>query len=399
MTCIFRSPLLDSTQKVLGYQLGWQRAAGCAPLREPDLRTLAATIARRPDAAASSAIGGDGLLFLRAAAGPLTPDSLAGMATAKTVISLAAAELAVPTVLAAAATLREQGFGLSVRGLPSPEVPEELHALITHVEFDWGEAARARALPVSMASSERRLIATGLANREEYQASVALGVDALLGDIRHASAAPAAGARRLSPESLLILQLMQMVQANVDVRHLESTLKRDAAVTYQLLRYLNSASFGFGVEVQSLRHAVALMGYGPLYRWLAVLLTQSTAHPPPPALMQAAVIRGRFVELLGQGLLPQREAENLFVTGMFSLLDGLLGVPITEVLDKIQLPEAVVQALLTREGLYGPFLRLVEACESVDGGGAVLAEAAFLTSAQTNSAHVAALAWVLNLRT
>ena len=398
MTCIFRSPLLDSTQKVLGYQLAWQRAPGCAPLREPDLRMLAASVARRPQATASSPAGGDGLLFLRAAAGPLAPDSLAGMAAEKTVISLAAAELAAPTVLAAAAALREQGFGLSVRGLPSPDVPEDLCALLTHVEFDWGEAVRAGALPVSMASSERRLVATGLASREEYQASVALGVDALLDDIHHASAAPVPGIRRLSPESLLILQLMQMVQANVDVRHLESALKRDAVVTYQLLRYLNSASFGFGVEVQSLRHAVALMGYGPLYRWLAVLLTHSTAHPPSAALMQAAVIRGRFVELLGQGLLPQREAENLFVTGMFSLLDGLLGVPITEVLDKIQLPEAVVQALRTREGMYGPFLRLVEACESAEGGGAVLAEAAFLTSAQTNSAHVGALAWALNLR-
>ncbi|MDN8915731.1 hypothetical protein Q0O72_14075, partial [Staphylococcus aureus] len=57
------------------------------------------------------------------------------------------------------------------------------------------------------------------------------------------------------------------------------------------------------------------------------------------------------------------EGENLFVAGMFSLLDRLLGLPMQEVLETIPLPDEVVAALLKREGKYGPFLALAEACE------------------------------------
>jgi EAL and modified HD-GYP domain-containing signal transduction protein len=96
--------------------------------------------------------------------------------------------------------------------------------------------------------------------------------------------------------------------------------------------------------------------------------------------------------------LPKTEAENLFVAGMFSLLDRLLGIPMEEVLENIQLPEAVIQALVSREGMYGPFLSLAEACEL--GGGKVgeLADSLFISAAQVNEAHMSALAWAQMLK-
>ena len=112
----------------------------------------------------------------------------------------------------------------------------------------------------------------------------------------------------------------------------------------------------------------------------------------------AAIIRGRFAELLGMSLLPTNEAENLFVAGMFSMLDRLLGMPMEEVLTQIPLSEALCQALLSRDGMYGPFLALAESCERSDGGCAALADALFLSADQVNRAHLAALAWEQNLK-
>ena len=103
--------------------------------------------------------------------------------------------------------------------------------------------------------------------------------------------------------------------------------------------------------------------------------------------------RGRFVELMGESMLPPGEADNLFVVGMFSLIDQLLGVPMAQVLAKVQLPEAVQQAILSRGGVYGPFLSLAEACELDNGEAACLAEALLLSADQVNAAHLRALAW------
>ncbi len=103
--------------------------------------------------------------------------------------------------------------------------------------------------------------------------------------------------------------------------------------------------------------------------------------------------------MLGKSFIPKSDIENLFVTGMFSLLDRLLGIPMEEVLENIQLPEPVCQALLTREGMYGPFLALAEACEKGNSDKiGEMAEALFIGPDKVNEAHLAALAWAQNLK-
>jgi c-di-GMP-related signal transduction protein len=188
-----------------------------------------------------------------------------------------------------------------------------------------------------------------------------------------------------------------MIQRNQDVREIEAVLKRDAALTYRLLRYINSPAIGVGVEIHSLRHAVTMLGYAPLFRWLSVLLAMSNAKASAPFMMKKAILRGRFVELMGKGMLPASDADNLFVVGMFSLIDRLLGVPMREVLGKVQLSEAVQQAILAREGAYGPFLALAESCEEDGARAAGLAEALFMSADQVNAAHLSALAWAQDL--
>jgi EAL and modified HD-GYP domain-containing signal transduction protein len=141
-----------------------------------------------------------------------------------------------------------------------------------------------------------------------------------------------------------------------------------------------------------------MLGYSPLYRWLSLLLATASTNSHSAILMQTAIVRGRFAELAGNGILPKQEAENLFVVGMFSLLDRLLGIPMEEVLEKIQLSESVAQALLTREGMYGPLLALAEACEPDNGDLGAVADSLFLSARQVNEAHLAALAWAQSIK-
>ena len=126
--------------------------------------------------------------------------------------------------------------------------------------------------------------------------------------------------------------MLDQLRRNAEVNDLENLLKKDAAISYKLLRYINSAGFGMRSEVQSLRHAVSLIGYTPLYRWLTLMLATSSTDESAAILMQTAIIRGRIVELLGDGNFSKAEQQNMFVMGMFSLLDRLLGVPMEEAL-------------------------------------------------------------------
>jgi EAL and modified HD-GYP domain-containing signal transduction protein len=301
-------------------------------------------------------------------------------------------------VLAAIKAARERGFGISLRGLDFANLNREVLAAATHVELDADSDFPSRVkLLHDLGMPSLQLIARRVTSWEEFDVCTKLGAHVFAGNLHLSSRNEGNPSIELNPSQTLILRLMEMVRCNCDVRELEDVLKHDAVVAYKLLRYINSAGLGLGSEVLSLRHAVALLGYAPLYRWLALLLATATTTGFSPVLLHMAVLRGRFSELLGRHFLPSSEAENLFVAGLFSLLDKLLGVPMEDVLDKVQLSESIMQALLTREGMYSPFLAMAEACELNSADVQKVAMSLCVSAKQVNDAHLSALIWALRL--
>lgn len=397
---IVREPLLDATQQVLGYELSWQhRSADGGMASDEDLHDLVDFAAARLNDDEAGWLLRDSVLFLEATPALIASDAIQAMPPKNTVLRLTAADLADGDTLAAATALRRQGFGISLCGADLSALPTALLPSVSHVEVNFSatDFAAQAAILGALKHSTIRVVARQFADWQEYNSCAARGLDAFIGDL-YLTPRPDNTTKGLNPAQGIILQLMDMVRQNADVRKLEEVLKRDAALSYKLFRYINSVGFGLGAEIQSLRHAVTMLGYAPLYRWLSLLLATASTAGYSAVLMQTAIVRGRFTELLGHGILPRNEAENLFVTGMFSLLDRLLGVSMEQVLEKIKLSEHVSQALLTRDGVYGPFLALAEACETGNGDAGELADSLFISPQQVNEAHLAALAWAQSIK-
>ncbi|MDY0073271.1 MAG: HDOD domain-containing protein [Thauera sp.] len=173
--------------------------------------------------------------------------------------------------------------------------------------------------------------------------------------------------KTLSPNHAQTIRLLNLVRNNAEIREIEALLKQDVALSYKLLRYINSAGFGLMCEIQSFRHAVSILGYDALNKWLSLLLVTASRDPSAPALMQTAIARGRFMEEIGSRYLGAKEADNLFITGAFSLLPLLLGASMQSVLEEMNLPAPVSDALLHDEGEIAPFLRLACSAENFDG--------------------------------
>jgi c-di-GMP-related signal transduction protein len=384
---LVRAPLMDPKQHVSGYKLAWRGLPPSSDLE--DVRQLLAFANERVPP------GELGLLFLDSACGIPSGGISVEKVPRGAVLMLDCADLSEESA-AGMASMREQGFRLALRGADLAFM--QLHAetlvpLATHIELPHGHPDMGAIVALARhAEPPLSVVVKKLTSWREFDACGPLGAAGFFPTLCTTPRPENAGTS-LSPQGVFILQLMQMVQDNADVRLLENVLKRDAALSYKLFRYINSPAFGIEVEIESLRHAVTMMGYNPLFRWLSVLLATTNTKGYSQALLQAAIIRGRFAELLGKDLLPRADAEHLFFVGMFSLLDQLLGVPLEKVISEIVLPDTVVQALLNREGVFGPFLKLVEACEQPEGPVAELAEALMMTSTRVNQAHVAALAW------
>jgi len=233
-------------------------------------------------------------------------------------------------------------------------------------------------------------VAFNVDGQQEFKACMDAGMTAAAGwFVKQPSSAPA---KQLNASQAHIVRVLNLVRKNADVKDIEAALKQDVALSYKLLRYINSAGFGLSCEVQSFKHAVTILGYEKLNKWLSLLLVTASKDPMAPTLMHTALVRARLMEQLGHGLVDKSEYDNLFIAGAFSMLDLLLGVTMEQALDAMHLPEPIIEALLGQGGIYAPFLDLAFACEG--GSAAGLADQAGmlgLTGEQLNRAQLVAL--------
>ncbi|MBT0959758.1 EAL and HDOD domain-containing protein [Denitromonas iodatirespirans] len=206
-------------------------------------------------------------------------------------------------------------------------------------------------------------LAWGLKDTPAFDDAIHRGFDGAAGWFFLQGNAPA---KQLSPSHAQLVRLLNLVRHNADVKDIEAVLKQDVALSYKLLRYINSAGFGLMCEIQSFRHAVTILGYNNLNKWLSLLLVTASRDPAAPALMQASIARGRLMERVAAPFFDKADHDNLFITGAFSLLPSLLGTSLADLLGEMSLPEPITDALINNEGAYAPFLNLARACERFD---------------------------------
>ena len=395
---IVREPLLDPKQRVIGFQLSLQNPGQDSALSTENLSSLMEFVAEQLNDEDSGFLLGESVLFLEATPELLQADGLKLLSPKNTVLILSKENFTNPNTLELIKQLRQLGYGICMRGADLSTLERSFFSQISHIEVQLNAANFAEQAKVyaALKQSNVRMVARRVSSWQDFDACAALGLDSFVGKL-HLIPRPNPTSKGLNSAQTTILQLMEMIRKNADVQQLETVVKRDAALAYKLLRYINSAGFGLRTEVQSLKHAVTILGYSPLYRWLSVLLATASTSGSSPVLLETAIVRGRFSELLGQPFMSKTEAENLFVAGMFSLLDRLLGLSMEEVLSSIQLPDAVTEALISRSGVYGPYLALAEACELNSMLVGSLAETLRISPIEVNKAHLSALVWAKNI--
>ncbi len=202
------------------------------------------------------------------------------------------------------------------------------------------------------------------------------------------------------PQTLHVCDLLNQLRREVETTELAKLIKQDPVLSYRLLRYINSAASGLRQPVTSIERALVLMGRQQMYRWLTLLLFGSAQLSPHAAAVQEnALARGRLMELVGTQMFTAAECDSLFVIGLFSMLDLVLQMPLSEALKPLKLPEAVNEALLHHQGPYAPLLELALACETADPDQIEAAAGQCgVEISEVNTRHFEALAWVQALQ-
>lgn len=284
--------------------------------------------------------------------------------------------------------LQAAGHALMVKGRPVDELPADIRPCFSHALVDVDDEGAGSA--GTQATGRIALVRGPVHSAADLEAALARGASAVVG--WPIDGAPA-GARVASADVAVVTELMQRVDRQEPVERLEAVIRNDPQLAFRLIRHLNSAAFGLSVEVSSFRHALMLMGYSPLRRWLALLLVSAGRDPALRPAMFAAVRRGLLMEELVRATADEEVRGEMFICGVFSLLDVMLGRSFEELFRSVPVPERVQQALVEETGPYHAALTLARALEQgVRSDILAAADSCFLGLGEVNAALLRALA-------
>jgi len=302
---------------------------------------------------------------------------------------------ATPQVINNLRTLRARGHRIALDDYsPKDSDPRLLEvADIVKLEITHPPADEVARLAQALRATGLELIAENVESREDFERCVALGFKGFQGNFLQQP--ETFSARRVPVSRFGALRLATSLQSDdYSLDDVERLLSQDVSLSYRVLRCINSSYYNLPRKIDSIRQAIVILGLDTL-RQLCGLLCLQGFDDRPPSLIVQAMTRGRMCEQLGK-LGGARDAGPFFITGLFSLLNALLGLPTRKVVEELPLTPAVARALVAGEGPLGAALQCTRAYERGVWDHAVYAD---LAPHLIRAAYVDALFWAEQART
>lgn len=169
--------------------------------------------------------------------------------------------------------------------------------------------------------------------------------------------------KRIKENKQVLLRLMGMINnPDVVVDEIERTLTIDPLLSFKMLRLVNSVGMGLNNKVESIKHAITILGLERLRSWL-MLLSLANLSDKPDALCLKALEYAKMCEQLAAIIYGDEQAKNGFSLGLFALLDAFVDTPMEDIVPSMSLTYELEQALMGRQGEYGKLLAVVEAMQ------------------------------------
>jgi c-di-GMP-related signal transduction protein len=344
---VARQAIFDRRQRVYGYELLFRP--------RPD-----STAAGAVDSSASLqvinnsflSIGVDRLLagkraFINFTQDLLTDERTFSLPPSMTVIEILESVKPEPAVIAACRALREKGYVLALDDFTLREGWDELAELagVIKVDFRATTVAEQQSLVKRYSPAGVCMLAEKIETQEEFRRACQMGYHYFQG---YFFARPVLVSHREIPGSkVAYLQILREIhRPELEFRALEALIQRDVSLAYKLLRYINSAVFGWVSPVQSILQALALLGEQEIRNWVSLAALPTLAVDKPDELVRTALVRARFSELLAPWAGLANRKSDLFLIGLFSLLEAMLDRPLKETLAEMGLRGDIADVLL-----------------------------------------------------
>ena len=369
-----RQPIFDIEDRLVAYELLYRdsaRARSAADVADgaaaaDSTRMSSDTIARTLLGMGLGRVTGGKRAFINVDRRMLLDGSVRVLDPARVVLELLESISCDEETLPACRALVDAGYTLALDDYVHAPSYEPLLRLATIVKVDvlGRPPDELSGLLATLKPFDVQCLAERVETAEVHASCAELGFELFQGYF-YARPETLAGREVPVQQANLIRLLNVLRDVDTSDTEIETIFRGDLTLTYRLLRIVNSAASGRG-GVDSIAHAIRLLGRTALHRWLGLLLVSSfaTVSEVRNELVTTAMVRARFCELLADAAGREREGGALFMAGLFSLLDALMRLPMADVVARLDLTPELHDALLVRTGPHAGMLRLAEAYET-----------------------------------
>jgi len=355
MRFIARQPILDSAQQLYGYELLFRSGAEIAYADMDANRAASATLD-------ISLLLGAGFFteghpaFINCTREALCSGLVDTLPRDLVVLEILEDVPADEETLRECHRLKAAGYTIALDDIVSTTERLSLFEVadIIKVDFLLTDREQQHAIARRFRRSRVTLLAEKVETHEQFRAATGMGYTLFQG---YFFCRPQTmQARDLPSAHLGYLEILRRAyEPDVDVPELARAIREEPSLCYRLLRYLNSAAWGVH-PVQSILHALNLLGRDEIRKWVSMVAAISLAGPRSKELIRLALIRARFGELVADHL--QVASTEFFLTGLFSLLDAILDRPLAQIVERIPISEPCREALNGASNGPGLALRL-----------------------------------------
>lgn len=386
---VSRQPVLDAHDRVVGYRIAYSLLSDGAPVVPTPVETVAivddvlAVIDPLEHVSGNMAhLPLTHEMLMRSELPPVDPEHVLLRVRYEDAIAER------PARLIAEATRR--GYKLELDGLPGRGFDLDLLAHFEVVEIDmasWSLEDAATVLP-HMGYRRTLALAAGVSTHEQREAAKRIGFEWFSGPF-FCTPNMLGGAPMQAGDLNTIVELCRMQHGDVSLEQLVALIEQDLGLGVRLLRYMNSAYFGFAGRVSSITQAATMLGTRGLSRWALIAAALGGANPISRELALTGLTRARACELIAIESPHSLDPDEMFTIGLLSTADAVFRMPMAQVVSELPLAETVTGALLDGAGAAGEILRSVVAYEQ----GEFLAPSLRSMLLENSAAYRAALQW------
>jgi len=397
--CLARQPILDCQGRVFAYELLYRARVDATNCTEEGDVASARVLANAVTALGLDVIAGGRPVFVN-----FTRDLLlngCGTLLPPTSIVIEVRE-DVPIeggVIESCRRLSEQGYALALDDFVGGSEAEVLMPYVTYVKVDVLETSSAdrRAIAARLLPLGIRLVAEKVETAAIVAEATAAGYRLFQG---HYFCRPTiVTASRIPENQITYLRLLgALSRPGLTIAELDDLVKHDVALSYRVLRSINSAAYGVRRRVSSIRQALVLLGLDHVRRWASVWVLAGLNASGTEEVLSLALLRARTCELLGDASGITADGSDLFLLGLCSVIDAIMGRPMVLVLEELPVSRSIKDALLGETNNVRPILDTVIAYEQGNWNEAGKAAArAGLSAHALPSAYADALRWAHEL--